>query len=298
MNTLKNAIEFQYQENIEVRCGQTVTRILHTVDENGLKTVTGVEVNGEELKADAVILATGGFGCSQSQDGLMARFRPDLLGSPTTNGSFAQGDGVAMGEELGAELIDMDKVQLHPTGFIDPKDPSNATKILAPEAIRGCGGVLVNFEGKRFVNELDLRSVVTAGIQKNCRPYRSGDYVGPPFAWCILGQPAQEMFGEKALEFYKDSLGLFEYCEDVEAAAAVIGCSKDVLHKTLEAYEEAMEMGSCQLTFKDVFPTALSAESKGLILARVTPSIHYTMGGLNINAGMYRSWRCTFWKRQ
>jgi succinate dehydrogenase/fumarate reductase flavoprotein subunit len=80
-----------------------------------------VVVNGnEELTADAVILATGGFGCSQAQDGLMARFRPDLLGTSTTNGGFAQGDGVAMGEELGAELIDMDKVQLHPTGFTDP----------------------------------------------------------------------------------------------------------------------------------------------------------------------------------
>jgi succinate dehydrogenase/fumarate reductase flavoprotein subunit len=53
-----------------------------------------------------------------------------LIGTPTTNGHFAQGDGVVLGEKLGAELIDMDQVQLHPTGFIDPKDPSNSTKYL------------------------------------------------------------------------------------------------------------------------------------------------------------------------
>lgn len=144
MNTLRNAIETQYQGRIEIRCGQTVTKLLHTVDaSSGVKTVTGVQINGTtELLADAVILATGGFGCSAMAggDGLIARYRPDLMGCPTTNGAFAQGDGVKMGEELGAALVDMDKVQLHPTGFINPKDPSNPTKILAPEAIRGCGG--------------------------------------------------------------------------------------------------------------------------------------------------------------
>jgi succinate dehydrogenase/fumarate reductase flavoprotein subunit len=215
MNTLRNVIETQYKDNIEIRCGQTVTKLLHNVDADGSKMVTGVQVNGTtELKADAVILATGGFGCSSlSKDGLMARFRPDLIGTPTTNGAFAQGEGVSMGEEVGADLIDMDKVQLHPTGFINPKDPSNPTKILAPEAIRGCGGILVNNAGKRFVNELDLRSVVAAAIHKNCSNYKSGDYEGPPFAWCILSEPAQKSFGENALSFYKDSLGLFDACK-------------------------------------------------------------------------------------
>jgi len=225
MNTLRNAIEVQYKDNIEIRCGQSVTKLLHTVDGDGAKTVTGVQVNGNTaLLADAVILATGGFGCSGfSKDGMMARYRPDLLGTPTTNGAFAQGDGVSMGEEVGADLIDMDKVQLHPSGFIDPKDPSNPTKILAPEAIRGCGGILVNSSGKRFVNELDLRSVVAAAIQKNGSNFKSGEYEGPPFAWCILSEEAQRSFGEKALGFYKDSLGLFDTCKDYKVSSAIGG---------------------------------------------------------------------------
>jgi succinate dehydrogenase/fumarate reductase flavoprotein subunit len=175
-------------------------------------------------------------------------------------------------------------VQPDPTGFLDPKDPSNPTKYLAPEAIRGSGGVLVNSEGKRFINELDLRSVVTAGIQQNCSPYKSADgYEGPPFAWCILSQEAQEIFGKPVLSFYKDKLGLFEDCDDIKAVAELIGCKTDTLVVTLQEYEEAAKFGTCKLTHKDVFPSPLGPNSKSLVVARVTPSIHYTMGGLNIN---------------
>lgn len=302
MNTLKTAIETQYKDNIEIRCGQTVTKLLHTIDENNIKTITGVQVNGaKNLGADAVILTTGGFGCSgQGGAGLMGRYRPDLLGCPTTNGNFAQGDGVLMGEEVGADLIDMEQVQLHPTGFINPKDPSNPTKILAPEAIRGCGGILVNSEGNRFVNELDLRSVVAAAIQKHCRKYRDNAkdvdgevYEGPPFAWCILSKEAQQSFGETALHFYKNSMGLFDSCEDYKEAANLIGCDEERLYETFKAYKNACEIGACTRTGKDLFPTPLSPDSQDLLLARVTPSIHYTMGGLNINAGTCR--KCMLW---
>lgn len=287
---LRDAIDDDYRGKIEIRCGQSVTKLLYNIDEDGVKTVTGALVKSEdsdspsEILADSVVLATGGFGCCRSQDGLMKRFRPDLVGVPTTNGPFATGDGVLLGEGIGAELVDMDKVQLHPTGFIDPKNPANPTKFLAPEAIRGSGGILVNSNGERFVNELDLRSVVAAAIQKKCGPYKDGDYVGPPFAWCILSQQAQELFGKPTLGFYKDRLGLFEECADFRGAAGVIGCDESTLKSTLESYASSRILGSCPLTGKDVFPSELSLESKDLVLARVTPSIHYTMGGISINA--------------
>eukprot|EP00986_Skeletonema_menzelii_P002502 scaffold678_cov146-Skeletonema_menzelii.AAC.10 len=283
-STLRDKIMSEYNEKIEIRCGMNVTKLIHDVDANGVKTVTGVEVNGSEvINADAVILATGGFGCCQKEDGLMKRFRPDLIGTATTNGHFAQGDGILLGEGVGAELLDMDKVQLHPTGFINPFDPSNPTKILAPEAIRGSGGILVNSEGKRFVNELDLRSVVAAAIQNNCSAYEDDGYVGPPFAWCILSEEAQKLFGKSVLGFYKDKMGLFDECEDIAAISKLIGCQAEILEATLQDYEIAASAGKCKLTQKSVFPSSITPRSRNLVIARVTPSIHYTMGGININ---------------
>lgn len=80
MSALKDVVNNRFEDKIEVRCGMKVTKLIHHVDCNGVKTVTGVEVNenGETLHADAVVLATGGFGCCQRNDGLMARFRPDV----------------------------------------------------------------------------------------------------------------------------------------------------------------------------------------------------------------------------
>lgn len=78
-SSLKNAIDSEYVGKIEVRCGQCVTQLMNKVESNGSKTITGVEVNGNEvIEADAVVLATGGFGCCQNKDGLMGRFRPDV----------------------------------------------------------------------------------------------------------------------------------------------------------------------------------------------------------------------------
>jgi Succinate dehydrogenase/fumarate reductase, flavoprotein subunit len=273
MSTMRAMIEKNYSDKIEIRCGSKVRRLLHHTCVDGIRTITGVEVeqNGScyEEYGDSVILATGGFG---SDNGLMARFRPDLLGVPTTNGKFAQGEGVLLGETVGAQLLDMDKVQLHPTGFIDPKDPSNQTKILAPEAIRGSGGILVNSEGRRFVNELDLRSVVTKAILRHCSCYKDGNHEGPPFAWCILSKASQEIFGLPALRFYKEKMGLFEFCADITEISKLIGCDESILRQTLRDYSNAMKAGNCPITKKHIFPAELSENSTDLIVARVTPS--------------------------
>lgn len=65
---------------------------------------------------------------------------------------------------------DVNQVQVHPTGLMNSADPNNLSKMLAPEAMRGSGGVLVNGSGERFCNELDTRAAVTAAIMANCTP--------------------------------------------------------------------------------------------------------------------------------
>jgi len=277
-----------------------------------LKTVTGVTYEDlttgkiQTLSADAVVLTTGGYGCDLTPTSLLKEHRPDLLGSeangnggnggngkelktlgmPSTNGAFATGDGVKMGLALGALTVDMDKVQLHPTSFVDPKDPLNPTKILGPEALRGSGGILVNHEGQRFVNELDLRSVVSGAILKQCKPFICKDgQVGNTYAWCLLNQEAQKKFGLSSLRFYKDARGLFEGAKDFPTLAKeVIGCDPEALKATLEEYAQAAAIGVDVKTRKNAFPCLFAWTDTDLVAARVTPSIHYTMGGLRISA--------------
>merc|ERR1719456_1641485 len=66
-----------------------------------------------------VILCSGGFGA----DSLLAKYRPDLLHLPTTNGEHCTGDGIKMGESVGANSVDLEWVQVHPTGLVKPDDP-------------------------------------------------------------------------------------------------------------------------------------------------------------------------------
>lgn len=67
------------------------------------------------------------------------------------------------------------QVQIHPTGLVNPSDPNNPSKMLAPEAMRGSGGVLLNGGGHRFCNELNTRANVTAAIMANCGPAAGSD---------------------------------------------------------------------------------------------------------------------------
>eukprot|EP00760_Papus_ankaliazontas_P001438 PhM_4_TR10474/c0_g1_i3/m.69464 len=232
-----------------------------------------------ELLADAVILATGGFASDMSDTSLLKEFTPQLVGIPTTNGDFATGDGMKMAREIGASLIDMDKVQLHPTGFINPKDPNNNTKFLGPEALRGSGGILLNNKGERFVNELDLRSKVSAAIQAQGNVYPNTQC---KFAHCVLNVAAMKKFGPSALNFYKDKIGLFQDAATTADLAAIIGCSEEAIVKTLNEYSESCKRGVCPKTHKQVFPVPVTTEGP-FVIAAISPVLHYCMGGVMIS---------------
>lgn len=100
---------------------------------------------------------TGGYAADFAKDGLLAKYRPELLPLPTTNGDHCQGDGQKMAMAIGAHGIDLEKVQVHPTGLVDPNEPDAKVKFLAAEALRGVGGLLLNKEGDRFADELGHR---------------------------------------------------------------------------------------------------------------------------------------------
>ena len=130
-------------------------------------TVVGVEyiVGGKtETVYGPVILATGGYAADFTEDSLLKKYRPEYWELPTTNGDHCTGDGHKIAISVGASAIDMEKVQVHPTGLVDPNEPGAKVKFLAAEALRGVGGLLLNSEGKRFVDELQHRDYVTGKI--------------------------------------------------------------------------------------------------------------------------------------
>ena len=118
------------------------TRLL--VEDGRCQGVAALELRSGELraiKAKAVILCTGGGG----------RVFPF-----TTNAAIKTGDGMAMAYRAGVALKDMEFVQYHPTGL-------PGTGILITEAARGEGGILVNAEGRRYLQDYGLGEPVDIG---------------------------------------------------------------------------------------------------------------------------------------
>jgi len=237
-----------------------------------------------ELRGDAVILATGGY--SRAED-LLRQYVPSIVDLPTTNGPHAEGDGIKMAQALNASIIQMDQVQVHPTSFVMPKDPFQKTKFLAPEALRGLGGILINDEGKRFVNELDTRDRVTEAIFKNCKRMKvkdpSGKTVeGPVRAFLLM---TDDSFREYVPgKFYK-AKGFTTAYLGVEELAIGMRVPFHNLEQTLIDYNDCFDRKgiNCREPFgKKDFPTP-TRDNDVYQVMMITPAIHYTMGGLEID---------------
>ncbi|MBN2065338.1 MAG: FAD-binding protein [Candidatus Thermoplasmatota archaeon] len=106
------------------------------------------------IRAKATILATGGSG------------RLHLSNYPTTNHYGATGDGLIMAYHVGANLLDLDTIQIHPTGDAYPEP---IVGILSTEKIRGLGAVPLNKNGDPFVFPLEPRDVESATFIRECK---------------------------------------------------------------------------------------------------------------------------------
>ena len=157
-----------HTEHVDVCMEYTLTSLLKSGDRVcgafGYNRNTGQFV---VFKAGAVVLASGGWG-------RMYRY--------TSNSWECSGDGAAMAYQAGADLLDMEFVQFHPTGMIWPP---GARGILVTEAVRGEGGLLFNAEGTRFMldydpvkKELSSRDVVARSIYKEVQAGRGTPHGG------------------------------------------------------------------------------------------------------------------------
>jgi fumarate reductase (CoM/CoB) subunit A len=159
------------------RLDATDTQLYHEVsvidlvkDENGaIAGAIALNQDGEVMlfQSDATVLATGGG--TQIYD-------------ISTNSAAGTGDGFAMAYRAGAELIDMEMIQFHPTGAVYPYD---ARGRLVTEAVRGEGGILLNARRERFMKrydpdrmELSTRDVVARAIATEVLEGRGTDRGG------------------------------------------------------------------------------------------------------------------------
>merc|ERR1719206_735896 len=187
------------------------------------------ERNGKDEKEfGPVILASGGFGADFTQNSLLAMYRPDLMHLPTTNGEHCTGDGIKMGEAIGAKSIDLEWVQVHPTGLVKPDDPDAKIKFLAAEALRGVGGIILNKDGYRFANELGRRDYVTGEMWKN----------KPPFRLCLNEAASDEIIWHCK---HYTGRGVMKAYESGTALAADMGIELSVLQETHDAHFDAAQ---------------------------------------------------------
>ncbi len=244
--------------DIDVRYNTTATEILM----DGNKAV-GIKANSADteytINAKAVIIAAGGFGANEE---LYASYREDLKGFVTTNHSGATGDGIVMAEAVGAGLVDVGQIQIHPTVH-------QASSIMITEGVRGDGAILVNQKGERFVNEMGTRDVVSAAEIS-----QEGGY-----AYVIFDQKLRE--GLKATEKYVTN-GLTAQGETIEDLAKEIGADPATLANTLSTWNAAV---ASQSDSEFGRTTAMEHDlSTGPYYAiKIAPGVHHTMGGVSIN---------------
>ena len=225
--------------------------------------IAGVKAVGPDamytINARAVILASGGFGANEA---MYTTYRPDLKGTVTTNAPGATGDGIVMAQALGADLVDIEQIQLHPT-------VEQTTSILITESVRGDGAILVNQGGVRFTNELLTRDAVSAAELA-----QEGSY-----AYIIFDQKLRDNL--KAVEKYVKS-GITVQADTIEGLAEQLGIDPATLAKTLNDWNEIVK-NQRDTQFGRTTGMKEDLTTAPYYAIKIAPGIHHTMGGVKIN---------------
>lgn len=217
---------------------------------------TGASVT---YSAKAVIVAAGGFGANHE---MLAQYRPELLNAVTTNQPGATGDGIVLAQAIGADTVDIDQIQVHPT-------VEQGTATLLSEGIRGDGAVLVNANGERFVNELLTRDKVSAAEWEQ------------PEGWAYAVFDKKVYDANTSVENKFVSKGLALVADTVEELGAQMDVDADAFVETIAAYNDAIANDEAD-------PQGREKAREPIVDApfyaiKVAPGIHHTMGGLRIN---------------
>lgn len=236
--------------------------------------VSGVKatntVTGDEYTFDckAVVLTCGGFGANVE---MRAKANPafgDQFNSTDSVG--AQGDGLTMASAIGAALIDMELIQTYPICDVDTGALLYLDDMRLDERT-----IMFNKEGKRFVEELGRRDVLSEAILKQTDER----------AYEIWDQAAAD--DTKVVDIHSDefenltSRNLCVKADTLEEACEPFGIDADALAHTIEQWNGYVDAGSDpDFSYRG---TMHKIDTPPYYIMVYKPAVHYTMGGLHIN---------------
>ena len=244
---------------VQILLNTTATEIL--TDDNGAAVgikATGASGETVTVNAKAVVLTTGGFGANLD---MVTEYKPELKGFMTTNAAGAQGQGIEMATAIGAGTVDMDQIQIHPTVEAN-------TAALITEGLRGDGAVLINAEGKRFIDEVGTRDVVSAA-----EIAQTGSY-----SWLVVDQKMVD--ASSVIQGYIKK-GYTVEGQTYEELAQAMGVDEAAFAETMANWNDCVAAGKDEEFGRTSFAEALDTAPYYAI--KVTAGVHHTMGGLKIN---------------
>ena len=234
--------------------------------------VVGVKatMDGSEYTFNAkggVVLATGGFGANPE---MVKKYNPKIDERfKTTDAPGSTGEALYMAERAGAELVNMGYIQTYP--ICDPI--SGAIELIADA--RFDGAIMLNQEGKRFVEELQRRDVLSEAILNQTGQYcwvLWNDNIGKISNTVKAHANEYEAFTKQ---------GIMTTCDDLKCIADFTKIPFDQLQKTVKRVSDMAGKGND----KDFNHRAglMDMQQGKYYVIKAVPSTHHTMGGVRIN---------------
>ena len=234
--------------------------------------VVGVKatMDGSEYTFNAkggVVLATGGFGANPE---MVKKYNPKIDERfKTTDAPGSTGEALYMAERAGAELVNMGYIQTYP--ICDPI--SGAIELIADA--RFDGAIMLNQEGKRFVEELQRRDVMSKAILE-----QTGKYCYAIFNGEIEKRSHAITHHQDEVEVFTKT-GILHKADTIEGIADFFKIPVDNLKATIARVNEFARTGKdLDFNYRSRF---VDLSTGPYWIYRGVPSVHHTMGGLKIN---------------
>jgi fumarate reductase flavoprotein subunit len=261
---------------VEEHSGKIITDspVKEFIMENGeIAGVIATGVNGQKItvRAKAVVLASGGFGANTKMLKEYNTYWAAIDDNIRTTNSFAMtGDGIQLGKSVGAALTGMGFTQMMPVADPDTGELFSGIQV-PPENF-----VIVNKNGRRFVNEFSGRDVLTkAAIDQGGLFYLIADDE--------IKKTAANTSQEK-LDRQVEAGTLFR-ADTIEELAVKVGMDPEVLKETIVKYNSYVDAGFDPEFHKDTF--SLKVEKAPFYATPRKPAVHHTMGGLKIDTNTH-----------